>query len=127
MQRSGKTKPKIRQGVTFGLLAAAISCAALIAGHQTAAAHSSGNPVHGSGSSHDPQSPNNDPYHGAGSSHNPQSPNSDPYHGVGSSHNPIVYHPAKRHFFVGRRLLSPNCQSGLCATKPGTGTHPGGP
>jgi hypothetical protein len=116
MRRSGDPKPKICKGVTFGLVAAAISCAALVTDTQVAAAHSSG----GSGSG--------DTVHGSGSSHNPQSPTtSDPYHGAGSSHNPIVYHPAKRRFFVGKRLLSPSCQSGLCATKPGTGTHPGGP
>jgi hypothetical protein len=110
MQQSGKTKPKVRQGVTFGLLAAAISCATLVADSHVAAAHGSGDTVHGSGSSHNPQSPNNDPYHGAG-----------------SSHNPIVYHPPKRRLYYSRRLISPNCQSGLCATKPGQPTHPGGP
>jgi hypothetical protein len=109
MRRRSDRTPKIWKGVTVGVLAAAVSCAALVADTKVTAAHSS------------------DPVHGSGASHNPQSPSTtDPYHGAGSSHNPIVYPPQKRHLFVTRQL-PPSCKSGLCATKPGTPTHPGGP
>jgi len=71
------------------LAALAVVTATLIA---TGNAYAGGQPVHGTGSSHDPIVFH--PVHGPGSSHNPIVVH--PVHGVGSSHDPIVCVPGSR-------------------------------